>query len=426
MCARNFAQRREAVMADNSNNRKKTLVISVLAFLFAGGGVFLFFVIQGANDLTGAGKSGSFTYGNVAREAATSFFKFVGFDDVESITKGGYKERQVPPWLKEAEEKARKDFASSAAGAAGDAASDWGSPAPRTSGVTTVPRMASRGGSGVGGLGGGGTQSSGGVSRFGEGGGAGNTRVSAKPVSAAGGPAGKGAMRSLANARAMLGDGLRSGSAMTAKAKWDSSFGVGRSGGAGGELAYGKSGLVNLDRIKKGEVDNLKTTEKGSLKVPEVGAPERDKEGEARDPVLNKAKEAAEEAIKKNVAQAMVDAAGSGLRNSGSSGSDSGDSSRGLVTESGACDLNAGPPTQLCSTALDNKQFLDDKVAYTAVGNRPDGKIYKVTYSGSATVGSGADAGGTRTYSSTATALVKKDGTVQIISWGDTEWAPAK
>jgi len=42
-------------MQDNSANRRKTLIISVLLFLFAGGGIFLFFVVQGSNDLTRQG-----------------------------------------------------------------------------------------------------------------------------------------------------------------------------------------------------------------------------------------------------------------------------------------------------------------------------------------------------------------------------------
>ena len=70
-------------MADNSSNRRKTLIISVLAFLLAGGGIFLFFVIQGSNDLTGSGKKNTFSYGFAVREAVLPLFKRMGISTYE-------------------------------------------------------------------------------------------------------------------------------------------------------------------------------------------------------------------------------------------------------------------------------------------------------------------------------------------------------
>jgi hypothetical protein len=401
-------------MADNSNSRKKALIVGVLAFLFAGGGVFLFFIIQGSNDLTGANKKGAFTYGGVAREATASFFKFVGFDDVESMVKEPAKER---PRVKEYADAGLLDEAEAPA-AASDVPWAPSAASPRSASPTSVPRMAGGGGSGVGGLGGGGSKSSGGASRFADGSGAGNTKISAKLPDAAEGAPSKGTLGTLKNARAMLGEGLRSGSAMTAKGKWDSSFGVGRTGGgASGDLAYGKSGLVNLDRIKKGEVDNLKTTEKGSLKVPDVGAPTEDKSkgvGEG-DPVLEKAKETAKEAATKSMAEAMTGAMGKGLSGAGTSK----DGTPAL--ESGECDANAGPQTQVCSNMLKKQVPGDISAGYKQVATLPEGKVFEVSFKGAGPGITPDLKGQPVSYNDTALMLMRPDGKIEFSGWKNKE-----
>ena len=408
-------------MADNSESRKKALIISVLAFLFAGGGVFLFFIIQGADDLTGASKKGAFTYGGVAREATTSFFKFIGFDDAESaLPKGGYKERPMPAWLKAEDERQRRALAESGGA---DILSDW--KAPAASARSAIPRMSARGSAGLGGGGGGGSSSSGGVSRFGDSSDAGNVKISRGSAAGAGGVPVAGAMGALNNARAMLGAGLRSGSASTAKGQWDRSFGVGGSGPGGGNMSYGKSGLVNLDKIKKGEVDNLKTKADGSLKTPEVGEPVKDEAAEAQDPVLQKAKEAAEDTMKKDIAQALVGAVAPKLMSAGATdpAGDTASASRGVNPDSsGNCNPADGPQTQFCSAALDNRLMPDDNVLYKIVGNSSKGQIVDVTYNGSVPITDGVDAGKTINDTSPSTALVKPDGTVEFISWGDVKY----
>ncbi|OGR67302.1 MAG: hypothetical protein A2081_01525 [Elusimicrobia bacterium GWC2_61_19] len=402
-------------MADNSNSRKKALIVGVLAFLFAGGGVFLFFIIQASNDLTGANKKSGFTYGGVAREATASFFKFVGFDDVESMIKEPPAER---PRLKEYEEAGLLDAAPPAAAAA-DADMPWAPSAAsgRSASPSSVPKMGGRGGSGVGGLGGGGSKSSGGMSRFDNAPGAGNTKVSANTLASAGGAPSKGTFASLKNTRAMLGEGLRSGSAMTAKGKWDSSFGVGRAGGgSGADLAYGKPGLVNLDKIKKGEVDNLKTTEKGSLKVPDVGAPEKDKDAEGKDPVIEKAKEAAEDAVTKGMASAMTGAIGQGLNKGMGSGDD-----RTAPMESGQCDASAGPQTQVCTGVLAKQAPGDTGASYKQVGTTAEGRVYEVSFLGSGPGITEKFKGAEVNYNDTATMVIKKDGSVTFSGWKNNE-----
>ncbi len=305
-------------MADNSNNRKKTLIVSVLLFLLAGGGIFLFFVIQGSNDITGSQK-GNFYYGG-ARESVSSFFKYIGIasDDEDAVTK-----KYVTAMAK------ARGVADGTAAVAADV-SDWMAPsgggaksasasAPAR-GATSVPKMGGGGASGVGGTGAGGSKSSGGASRFGEGSDKSNTKITGNAASGAGGPAGKGSFMALSHTRAMLGDGLNSGSAMTAKGKWDSSFGVGNSA-RGSELAYGKSGLVGLDKIKKGEVDNLKTTDIKSLKTPEPGAFKEDKAAEKKDVGLQKAKDTTEADAKKALAESLAKSAATPT--SGTAGDDS-------------------------------------------------------------------------------------------------------
>lgn len=286
-------------MADNSNNRKKTLLVSMLAFLLVGGGVFLFFIIQGSEDLKGAGKN-SFTYGNAAREGVSSFFKSIGLvpDEEGALAKQKVVRMEERGFLEDGE-KAAADL------------SDWmanDSPksAPSRPGASVVPKMSAGRGSAVGGGGGGGSKSAGGVSRFGDGSSSGSTGISARSQAGAGGTAGSGTLASLKNARAILGSGLSSNSAMTARSKWGQSFGLGSGGGkSGGDMHY-KSGLVNLDKIKSGQIASLKA-------APAAGEFQRDKEAESKDPTLNAAKEKAkadmEAEAKKAAIQAAADAA---------------------------------------------------------------------------------------------------------------------
>ena len=407
-------------MADNSNNRKKTLVIGVLAFLLTGGGVFLFFVIQGSNDLTGANKKNTFTYGGAAREATASFFKFIGFDDVESIAKEGPKER-----LRMKEYAAAGILEDGGIRPGADSDIPWAPPAAsgRSAASSNIPRMGGRGTSGIGGIGGGGSKSSGGVSRFGGGSGAGNTKISGG--GGGGGVKGKDSLASLAKARAMLGDGLRSGSASTAKGKWDSSFGVGRSAGGGGNsLAYGKTGLVNLDKIKKGEVDNLKTTDPKSLKVPEVGAPVADEKAAAEKAAADK--EAAEDAIKKSMASSMLGAMGQGLSNSIGGKGDTGDpdSRSGAPESRDSGDCSSGATAGVCSAAVGAQIPSDTRVSYNKVGSNANGDVYEVIYEGTGK-GITPDLKGTPvSYKDTAIVQVTPDGP-QILSMGAINETPA-
>ena len=279
-------------MADNDNGRKKALIVSMLVFLFLGGGIFLFFVIQGADDLKD-NKTKNFSYGSEARAGFSAFIKSIGFASDE-------------PKLSQADQKriAERELAPSSSELAAGI-SDWmdksGSvpdtavnrfPSGSRAFGDSVPRMAAKGSS-LGSMGGAATKSS---TAFGSEGDSGNVKISrASAFGAKGEGAKSGTLSSLRNTRAFLGDALRSSSAMEAKNKWGQSFGVGNAASASG-LAYGESGLAKLDTIKSGEIDSLKMAGMKSLKPGEVSPPTRDKSAEANDPALNKMKEAAKNA----------------------------------------------------------------------------------------------------------------------------------
>lgn len=364
-------------MAGNANDRKKALVISMLLFLFTGGGIFLFFVVQGSNDLIGKGKE--FSYGGAAREGVSSFFKYVGLSAEEGIVSESGKIRAEAKGIVLGEPmEAPADV------------SDWmakpsGKPAASAA-PSSVPRMAGGGLSGAGGIGGGGSRSSGGVTRYGEGSGMGNTKIGGGAGAA--GAADKGTLASLRNARAALGEGLRSGSAMTARSKWGSGFGDGS--GKGGNLAYGAGGLVKLDTIKKGEVSSLKTSYMKKPEVPEAGAFERDKEAEGKDAGIQAAKEAAKEAAeaaaKKAAAQAALQAAANGASGTSSTpkattgdrpaAAGTGDAPVTEVPQAVQDRVNSGFCTNDCSNAGGTVNDTKAEVAPGANGN------YNVTYLG--------------------------------------------
>ena len=403
-------------MADNANNRKKTLIVSVLAFLFAGGGIFLFFVVQGANDITGAGKKNSFSYGFAVRDAVLPLFKRMGI--------AGFEEEISRPRKVEAEASGEEVAAPPAD------VSDWmaqapsaaaPSPSSRSGAPTSVPKMAGRAGSSVGGASAGGAKSAGGVTRFGEGSAAGMTSVSGKGQAGSQGVTEKGTLSALKTTRAMLGEGLRSNSAMTASSKWNQSFGVGSGsgGGSGGSLAYNKSGLVALDKIKSGEISNLKFDKAGSLKTTEVSSPVKDSDGTSKALSADKKlKEDTEAQIKKKAAASALEGLGDAVTKPKTEKGDTSGASK--PPESGSCDLGAGPPTALCSAALGggNTMPSDTKVDWKESGPGPDGsKKYEVTYSGTGKGITDQYKGQQVNYGDTAVMQVDSKGNVTILEW---------
>ena len=371
-------------MADNSDEKKKTLIISMLVFLLGGGGIFLFFIIQGSNDLTGAKGKGNFTYGEAAREGVSSFFKNIGVipDEDAALSKRKEVIMKERGFLIDDKKAADADISDWMDKSAGASASPRRSASP-----TSVPRMSGSAGSAVGG-GGGSSQSSGSMSRFGDGSSQGNTSISAKSQANAGGAAGKGTLGALKNARALLNEGLRSDSAMTASSKWGQSFGVGGGGAKSGDLSYSKSGLVGLDKIKSGEIASLKTTAMNPGEVPKAGAFKEDKDAESKDPKLQKNKADLEDQMKQAAVKAAADAAaksaeGTPKTAAGASGSDpkTGTPPPGVLAEAkaGAC-FEAGkcPNVGVDKTGTVTKE--GDGWKYTYTGVRPNGTPYTDTF----------------------------------------------
>ena len=123
------------------------------------------------------------------------------------------------------------------------------------------------------------------------------------------------AKQMLQSTREELSTALTSGSAVTAKTNWGSSFdGTQTAGfsnvkqGAGGKLssAYEEKGLVKLDEIKSGEIDNLKTD--GKTSIAKASVPKMDSSN-----AMNRtAKDAIEDSLK-DVAGSLAGTVGEGL-----------------------------------------------------------------------------------------------------------------
>lgn len=269
-------------MADNSKSKKKGVFLLLGAFLLAGGGVFLFFIIQGADDLKGA-KNANFSYGNIVRSSFSPFFKALGSLVEDEQTK---KLNKMLALRDEVVAKSGMDVdvsdwmgANPASASAAPASKSMGRSMASARGPSAIPTMAGRGGGGI--AGGGGSKSAGGLSGYDKSSRKGEVSVSA--ASGSGGGAGaknNGLLDSLRGMRSTLGTALRSGSAMTAKSSWDKSFGLGTTGGRGGsggssgKMSYDKGGLVGLDKIKSGEINDLKTTNSPKAGgIPETSMP---------------------------------------------------------------------------------------------------------------------------------------------------------
>ncbi len=295
--------------SNNSTNRRRTLITLIVAFLLIGGGVFTFLIFQGLGDLKGE-NNGAFSYGFAARNIVLPLSNYFSLGDNEARS-AGKAMRPLPPGMESSLLDGTPAADISDWMAKGAAGTNTGASAGRASGApplpggkTSVPRMGGGLGSAVGGGGGGGSKSSGSPSKFSPGSDASNTSVTGAK-DGKGLPAGRsGTLNALSSARAALSDGLKSGSAMTAKSKWDQGFGLGSTGKKTGDLAYGKSGLVGLDHIKKGDIADLKMTGAQTLKTAEP-TPEKDEAATAKDA---KAKsdlgaDAAKEALGKAVSE---------------------------------------------------------------------------------------------------------------------------
>ncbi len=361
-------------MADNEKRRRKTLLISMLVFLVSGGGIFLFFVIQGANELTGAGKQAMFSYGYAVRDAVTPLFKALGIttsqDEMVKETKKRWEARGV-------------DISK---GVAAPDVSDWmakggssasgGGALPRTN----VPHMAGSRLSGLGGGGGGSSKSSNSINRFGASEDSTKTTMSGGGAAAGTGGAGNGALSSLRNARSLLTTGLTSGSAMTAKGTWDRSFGVNGAATGGKTLAYRDQGLVNLDKIKNGAIADLKMGDTGGM--PSASGPKQDIAGSEAALANDKSvQNTMEKQMKEELAKNAIDSLGNSMSNGSGNGAQGDGGSGAPPDDVTSVGNNSKPPDgQYCpqgKTLADGSSFKDNPPQYSK-----EGQTWTVTYTG--------------------------------------------
>lgn len=264
---------------NESKSKKKAMAIFVLVFLACGGGVFLFLVFQGLGEYK-PGNS-NFNYGFSSKSALAPLMNFFSSADNEAKLVKKAKERMehrgLDMSLLDGSKADVSDWMAKGGGsAAGGKASGGGRGGAAASGKA-IPGMGG-GLGGMGGGGGGGGSSSAGLSSFGASGKNDNTTITSGGAGSAIGDKGKGTLGALNATRAYMKEGIRSGSAMTAKAKWDQGFGAAKGKAAGGQLAYNKSGLVKLDTIQKGDIADLKMIDPKSLDGV-VPPPVEDKSG---------------------------------------------------------------------------------------------------------------------------------------------------
>lgn len=250
---------------NESKTKKKALAISVLVFLFCGGGVFLFLVFQGLGEYK-PGNS-NFNYGFSSKSALAPLMNFFSSSDNEAkLVKKAHERmehRGLDMSLLDGTKADVSDWMAKGGGSGSGSKAAGGGRGGASASAKAIPGM----GGGLGGFGGGGGggSSSAGLSSFGGSGKNDNTRISNGAAASDIGNTGKGTLGTLNATRAYMKEGIRSGSAMTAKSKWDQGFGAAKGKAAGGQLAYNKGGLNKLDTIKKGDIADLKMMDAKTL-----------------------------------------------------------------------------------------------------------------------------------------------------------------
>jgi hypothetical protein len=125
-------------------------------------------------------------------------------------------------------------------------------------------------------------------------------------------------MDALMASRGHLAAATNTGSALTAKSRWDQGFGMKHAGpGGGGQLSSYNKAAASLDHIESGEVSSLKIGDPTSLDVPDVGKPKAVKEEET---AADKAKDALKKNMADQIAQSLFGGSGGSGGSSGGSG----------------------------------------------------------------------------------------------------------
>ena len=350
-------------MSENSNNgRRKVVITSLLVFLFLGGAVFMVMVFQGVDDLKGGNKP-DFTYGFNVRGAVMPVLEYFNLAEsgeyLDKAGKGRTKDDGGDASLLDEPQADISDWM--AKGGDEERGGRLRGSAYQPAGRTSIPRIGGGFGGSGGAGGGGGSQTSAVASKFGGGADSGNVKISKAGMDVAKPARGKNAtFKVLGNVRAALGEGLRSGSAMSARSKWDQGVGEGVTGRRSGDLSYGKSSLAKLDTIKGGDIADFKAVDTGVSKIKDPGKPEKDT--------------GAEDKVKKSTAAAFsdkdafkigLDAVGKGIAGAiTGGGSDS--KKTGSGTEEGESERNKDAEMEVTDeesgNGFDIAGFTQDKI----------------------------------------------------------------
>lgn len=277
-------------MAESADRGKKSLIVMVVTFLLMGGGVFVFLIWNGLQDMQDV-KFRSYGSG-IAGRATLPILKYFGFVDAETPEGKIRDERALKI------EEALNSGGQAAAAAASSVSPSSSARAPSRGYSGGGSGAASRLGaslSGAGALGAGGGSKS--FSSF-----SGPGDSGALNLSGGSGPGGGGAVKggktmdALMASRGHLAAATNTNSALAARSKWDQGFGMKHAGaGGGGQLSSYNKAAASLDHIESGEVSSLKIGDPTTLDVPDVGKPKAVKEGET-------AADKAKDAMKKNMA----------------------------------------------------------------------------------------------------------------------------
>ncbi|MBI4656151.1 MAG: hypothetical protein HY746_05295 [Elusimicrobia bacterium] len=351
-------------MGENLEKKnKKTLFILLLAFIFVGSAIFLFFAWVGLEDIKGE-KTGGFRYGfSSLKRAGIPLFRYLGLVDSEDT-----------PGAKSGDFKDDNTLLADSSPAMGDETGDPGGINPgsgslaqeqaRSYGKTNVPKMGSKL-AGIDASGGpGSSKSSAELSKFASTDKSGEVKVSSleKSLKSSQGRdnAKTAALSALKNTRQVVADAKFTNSALEARARWGAGF-EGPSS-ARGKLSYGQgTNVAKLDAIK-GDVMNLKAMQEKSLGSSEPGKP---KEGDTDSPSLT-AKNAPEEAKKKENTDT------GSISPSGTASPDGNDK---------AAPKDPEPPQEVRDFMRDYESKEIGEVTDNW-GNRGHGRIDSVTYSG--------------------------------------------
>lgn len=285
------------------NAKNKASAACIAVFLIAGGLVFIFMAFMGERDLRRDDMK--FSYGNVLREAFSPIEDFFTgrdkADKAEQIARARMHSRGVElpdeivninDWLDAPAEGSAAYGGSATSGTTAGYSKKAKTEGKRNPGEDLQYRKmeAALGSSSFGGAGGT-SKTSAQTSSF-----SGET-VSKSAVNTANGNKTKSSKgrdekpsvkQTLQEVRQDLSTALTSGSAVTAKTSWGSRFDGSTTSSfsnadkaATGKLAsaYGDKGLVKLDGIKSGEIENLKKD--GSKSIPEASVPKMDEESAA-------------------------------------------------------------------------------------------------------------------------------------------------